>query len=356
MGRTADAAAMLDGLTAPQLPAQIRVEAWTEQSYLADRAGDAEAAVSAIARAHEIMRQQSGTADLMSRARANNATIAKLARDFRASTLARWRHRAQPATSQTRLAHLIGFPRSGTTLLEQLLDAHPDIVASPERAVFTQDALPRLVQAGDGTLSINGFDAVGPADARAIRDRYIRYMELARDTVLDGRLHIDKNPNHTGLLPGLLALDPTARFIVALRDPRDVVTSCVMRSFQLTEFSAMLLDWGDACALYAVEMGAWLRYRDRLDPDQWVETRYEDLVADPRAEVARILPTLALSWHDDVRDYRAKLTDKVVNSPTHAEVRQPVHDRAIGRWTAYAQHLAPHLHHLAPFFRAFGYS
>lgn len=352
LGERAAARAILAGLRDPRLPAVLRAEAWTELCYIHDLDGDAEAAVAAIGAAHGILRALPGTPQLLAQARANNRAIAGLARDFTAETLACWR---ADGGGTGQMGHLLGFPRSGTTLLEQCLDAHPGIVASPERPVFTRDVLPRLCRAGGGGLAVGTLDRVPAPVLEAERARYRAAMEAALGVPLGARLHIDKNPNHTGLLPGLLRLHPGARIVAALRDPRDVVTSCVLRSFRLTEFSAMLLDWGDACALYAAEMGAWLRYREAIDPASWVETRYEDMVADPMGEVRRVLGRLGLGWDEGVAGYRERLAGKVVNSPTQTEVRQPIYRHAVGRWKAYRRHLEPHLPVLAPFVAAFGY-
>ncbi len=350
--RTA-ASALLRTLVGHDLAPALRAEAWTELCYIRDRDGDFEAAAAAIARAHAIRQAQPATPRLLARARANNRATAALARDFRADLLTGWRRHAVPA--RERLAHLVGFPRSGTTLLEQWLDAHPGLVASPERAVFTRDILPRLCRAGGGPLSIDTLDRVPPQSARRARRRYVAALQATLGEPLGRRVHVDKNPNHTGLLPALLRVDPDARIIFAVRDPRDVVTSCVLRSFRLTEFSAMLLDWGTAVELYAAEMRAWWRYRDQIDPAQWVETRYEAMVADPEREVRRILPCLQLDWDDAIRGYRDRLAGKIVNSPTQTEVRQPVHRGAVGRWRAYRRHLEPHLRTLEPFVVDFGY-
>ncbi|MEL6476245.1 MAG: sulfotransferase [Pseudomonadota bacterium] len=352
-GRGADGVEMLRRLTRPGLPEALRAEAWTELCYHHDSRGAAEEAAAAIAQAHGILRARPGVADLLAMARKNNARIAAMARDFSTTTLQRWQQETAPAGPA--MAHLVGFPRSGTTLLEQCLDAHPGLIASPERVVFTRDILPRLCQAGGGPLTVATLDRIPRSLVACQRARYLTYMQAALDTVLAGRVHLDKNPNHTGLLPALLRMDPAARLVIALRDPRDVVTSCVLRSFRLTEFSAMLLDWGSAAELYAAEMGAWLRYRREIDPGQWVETRYEDMVADPMGEVRRILPALGLEWDAAVTRYRDRLDGKIVNSPTQTEVRQPVHGRAVGRWRAYRRFLEPHLPVLQPFLTAFGY-
>jgi Flp pilus assembly protein TadD len=333
----------------------VSAEAWTELCYLRDAAGDAAGAVDAIERAHALVRAQAAFPGLLARAEANNRAIARLARAFRRDRHAEWRGAAPPSGSG-RVAHLIGFPRSGTTLLEQRLDAHPGLVASPERAAFLRDALPALCRAGGGPLTMGSLDAVPPETILRERGLYLARMEAALGEPIAGRVHLDKNPNHTGVLPGLLRLFPESRLVVALRDPRDVVTSCVLRTFRLSEFSAMLLDWRSAAELYAVEMGAWLRCRAALDPACWVETRYEDGLDDPEAELRRILPVLGLPWDDSVLDYRARIQRKVVNSPTQTEVRRPPYRHAVGRWRAYEPWLRPCMPVLRPFIEAFGYA
>ncbi len=332
-------------------------EAWTEICYLHDRAGDSAAAVAAIDKAHAVMRAQPAAARLLARAKANNAAITRLSQTFRRTTPDRWRRDARlPPPGVGGIAHLIGFPRSGTTLLEQRLDAHPGLVASPERVAFLRDALPALCRAGGGPLTLATLDAVPPAVLQQERALYLARMEAVLGETIAGRVHLDKNPNHTGLLPGLLRLFPESRLVVALRDPRDMVTSCVLRTFRLSEFSAMLLDWQSAAELYAVEMGAWLRYRAELDPQMWIETRYEDGLDNPRGETARVLAALGLPWDDAVLDYRVRIQRKVVNSPTQTEVRLPPYRHAIGRWQAYEPWLRPCLPVLQPFIEAFGYT
>ncbi|MEO0678911.1 MAG: sulfotransferase, partial [Pseudomonadota bacterium] len=355
-GRRAEALRRLEGLTGPGAPPALRAEAWTERCYVHDGEGEAEAAAGAIAEAHALLRALPQTPELLRRARANNRMIETLARAFDRETLEGWRRRQGRGDARVSgLAHLVGFPRSGTTLLEQHLDAHPALVASPERAVFTQDALPRLCRAGGGALSVATLDRAPRRAVRDVRARYLDAMEGLLGEPLGGRLHLDKNPNHAGLLPALLRLGPEARVVFAIRDPRDVVTSCVLRSFRPTEFSAMLLDWGTATELYAAEMGTWLRNREALDPSRRVETRYEDMVADPMGEARRVLAGLGLPWDPGVARWRERLEGKVVNSPTQTDVRRPVHGRAVGRWRAYRRHLAPHMARLEPFLDAFGY-
>jgi hypothetical protein len=101
-------------------------------------------------------------------------------------------------------------------------------------------------------------------------------------------------------------------------------------------------------------MGVWLRLRTLMEGN-WLEVRYEDTVADLPAQARRATEFLGLPWDDRVLDYRAAAANKVVNSPTHEAVREPVYTRAVGRWRHYEKHLAPYLDRLTPFVRAFGY-
>jgi len=272
MGRDEQAATILHTLVGGDHKPMLLAEAWTELCYVRDRMGDYEGAVEAIDHAHELMLQRPGARQLLERAKANNRALGALSRELDRATLDAWADPPPPRDGRVRgVGHLIGFPRSGTTLLEQALAAHPGLAASPERVVFCRDVFPRLCRAGGGPLTLGTLNAIPGAVIERERSRYLDYMEAALGEPLGGRVHLDKNPNHTSLLPGLVRLFPESRFVVALRDPRDVVVSCFLRSFQLTEFSAMLLSWESACEIYAFEMCTWLRYREVLDASDWVE-------------------------------------------------------------------------------------
>ncbi len=355
-GQLQDAETIFSSLAKDDLDVRIQAEAWAELCYIRDAEGDYEAAAQAIGQAHTLVLGLPLTRQLIARARANNAALGRLSERLTRRSIESWRSAAfEPGPRCSGIAHLIGFPRSGTTLLERSLDAHPGLVASPERVVFSRDIFPRLCKAGGGALTVETLNAIPRDTIARERTRYIDYMEAALGEPLSGRVHLDKNPNHTSLLPGLLRLFGESRFIVAQRDPRDVIVSCVLRMFRLTETSAMLLSWETACEMYRFEMETWLRYRDLLDADTWVEVRYEDVVADFEQQARRSLEAVGLSWDERIRDYRTQIIDKHVNSPTHSEVRRPIHTDSIGRWRHYRQHLEPHMHRLEPMIKAFGY-
>ncbi len=127
-----------------------------------------------------------------------------------------------------------------------------------------------------------------------------------------------------------------------------------MRYFSLSEFSASYLTWGSTCALYAHEMNVWMRMRSLL-PKNWIEIKYEDTVADIEQTARDVISFLGLSWDDRVMKYREHSSRKLVNSPTHAEVRKPVYQSSVGRWKNYEPQLGPYLSRLEHYVKAFGY-
>jgi hypothetical protein len=180
-------------------------------------------------------------------------------------------------------------------------------------------------------------------------------MEYLLGEPIGGRMHLDKNPAYNPTIPLMLRVLPETRLVIALRDPRDVVLSCYLRYLPLNAVSVRFLDIERTADRYALDMSAWLKFRDLVDVP-WCEVRYEDTVADVAGQARRALATLGLPWHDQVLDYRQRLTaTKQVTSPSYEAVAQPIYTRAIGRWRNYERLLAPAQKILEPFVREFGY-
>jgi len=169
------------------------------------------------------------------------------------------------------------------------------------------------------------------------------------------RVHIDKNPTHTLFIPGIVRLLPDSRFLVALRDPRDVVVSCYSQYLPANPNSAAFLRWEDAIRRYLLDMGAWLQLRPILPRDRWLEIRYEDLVTDLPGQARRAITFLGLPWEEEGLNYRQRTAEKVVHTPSYLAVKEPLYTRAVGRWQRYAQWMEPHLALLRPMAEAFGY-
>jgi hypothetical protein len=180
-------------------------------------------------------------------------------------------------------------------------------------------------------------------------------MAQVRGEPIAGRLHLDKNPAMTLLIPAFRRLFPEAAILLALRDPRDVVLSCFLRYLPLNTNSVWYLTLQRTAERYATDMRAWLTLREKL-PQPWLEVRYEDVVDDLPGQARRCLDTLGLPWDPAVEDYRARLPEKLVRSPSYEAVARPVFKTAVGRWRNYARYFEPVLPVLEPFVRAFGYA
>lgn len=268
----------------------------------------------------------------------------------------RWREEAAASDVGYQVAFLGGHPRSGTTLVEQILDAHPEVLAFDEPVAFSQE-ITRPIEAlsQQRSLALSTLDTLPAARRAGMRQRYVKSLlrEVPGETT--ARVLLDKNPSPTMSLNIWLRVFPELKVIIALRDPRDVVISCFFLNIMLNATNANFLSLERTAKHYADLMDVWLRLRD-LGGFDWIETRYEDVVANLAAEGRRVTEFLGLAWHPDQAQYYEKARRKFLFAPTYHDVTQPVYQRAVGRWERYAEALAPIQPRLAPYLKAFGYS
>jgi tetratricopeptide (TPR) repeat protein len=243
------------------------------------------------------------------------------------------------------LAFLGGHPRSGTTLLEQILDSHPGVAALDEPAAFLEVLQPEFHKSNE--LSSARVNVLRRHYMQALRD------DLRADPA--GKMLIDKNPSPTARLPLWLRVFPELRVLIALRDPRDVVLSCYFQNIPLNSANVNFLSLDRLAKHYADLMGTWLAVRE-WPGFAWIETRYEDIVADLPKEGRRVTEFLGLQWHPDQERFYEKSGAKQLYSPTYQDVTRPVYQRSVGRWRNYERHLAPILPVLEPFCRALAMS
>lgn len=245
-----------------------------------------------------------------------------------------------------RLAFLGGHPRSGTTLIEQILGAHPAIAALDEPNAFLEFLQPAFHKSAElSSARINTL-------RRLYMDALVR--ELEGTPGLENKLLLDKNPSPTARLPLWLRVFPELKVLIALRDPRDVVLSCYFQNIPLNAVNVNFLSFDRLARHYADLMDIWLAVR-QWTGFAWMETRYEDVVADMEKEGRRATAFLGLEWHEEQVHYYEKSRKKQMYSPTYQDVTRPVYKRSVARWTAYEKYLAPILPSLAPYCGAFGY-
>lgn len=245
---------------------------------------------------------------------------------------------------------LVGFPRSGTTLLDQILSSHPGIVVLEER-----DVLRPALQ--EHALTEAGMEHAARLDADARRRHQTRYWQAAEKLLeqpLAGRLLVDKLPLYTIFIPLITNFFPSARFIFAVRDPRDVVLSCFTRSFGLNEAMRHFLSLESTAAYYGAVMDLGIASLEAM-PDRMLRLRYEALVADPEAETRRLCTFLDLEWREELLRFYDTAKRRRINTPSYQQVTQPIYKDALARWRHYSAGLAPVLGRLQPYIDYFGY-
>ncbi|MEQ1818619.1 MAG: sulfotransferase [Terricaulis sp.] len=226
---------------------------------------------------------------------------------------------------------LIGFPRSGTTLLEQVLAAHSRIVCIEEREHL---ALAAQYVAGDPER----LPSLSGAEIDSIRTEY--WKRVSAETEVRGRLVVDKLPLNIIFLPLIRRVFPEAKILFALRDPRDVVLSCFQQRFGMNAAMVQFLELNSAAAYYDKVMSLGLVCRERLGLSVF-EVRYEDVVADLENVARGVTAFLGLEFEASMLSPAEAAVKRNINTPSVRQVIQPIYNRSVGRWKKYEAQLAP---------------
>ena len=355
--RSGDASKAIDDLQSltENLPqnAEIRLEALGELTLLHDSEGNYDKAFQLATAGKEVHLGRSAAEQAASSHSIER--FAQMVDTLQPEDFERWAREFPPPTGEPSPALLTGFPRSGTTLMEQVLDAHPKVVSLEERDLMAREVLPAMH--GKLTAAVPFMEILNQISPDQIQEQRKFIWEAFKSMggrPLDGLVHVDKNPAYNLLIPFYLRIFPETRLLIALRDPRDVLLSCYLRYLPLNPMSVTFLTLASTAHRYALDMTAWLKFSVMI-PDQWAEIRYEDMVGNLEPEARRICETLGVDWDRDMLNYREKLSGKRVNSPTYTDVTKPIYSSSIGRWRNYQKHLEPYFAPLEPFLEAFDY-
>jgi tetratricopeptide (TPR) repeat protein len=221
---------------------------------------------------------------------------------------------------------VVGMPRSGTTLVEQICASHSRVFGGGERNDMAQIAVELERERKQG-LDLSG------AARRAADAQIIRLHRLGC-----GALRVvDKLPDNMILIGLITRLFPRARIIYCSRDPRDISLSCYFQLFVdgAQHFSYDLADCGKRCREIERLAAHWLQ----LLPHHMIEINYEALVGDLEGQSRRLIDFLGLKWEPSCLDFHR--TERTVATVSHWQVRQPIYTSSIGRWRKYEKHLEP---------------
>ena len=278
------------------------------------------------------------------------ARVARLTAYFAAHSGIQWRDDSDPYQGPVRThVFLVGFPRSGTTLLEQVLASHPDIASMDERDCL-DDAIDEFIAPTDG---LGRLAALNESALAPYREQYWKRV-AAEGISLDKRVFVDKMPLNSVVLCVIARLFPHARILFALRDPRDVVFSCFRRRFVMTAHMLELTTLDGAARYYEAVMKLCEIYRRNLG-FEFCDAHYEDLVADFDAQARKLCTFIELEWSDSMRDFAARARSGVIGTPSATQVARGLFTEGVGQWRRYRAELAPVLPRLAPWVARFGY-
>ena len=311
---------------------------------VADRVGDTDAAFAAFTAMNEAALQ--GTPDdrrdrivYLDEIGANGALLSR-------ERIAGWSQvRIDPSLPSP--IFLVGFPRSGTTLLDTLLMNLPGLHVLEEMPIV------RAVEEelGDPTR----IATLSSAEANALRARYFDTLDQVSPPEPGQRI-VDKFPLHMARMGIIHRIFPDAKVIFVERHPCDCVLSAFMSNFELNRAMLSFTTLEGAAHLYDVAATAWTRAEANL-PIKVYRIRYERMVDDLEGEMRGLLDFLDIPWHDAVLDNRTSAARRThIATASYSQVTEPIYARSVGRWKRYRKQMEPVLPILAPWAERMDYS
>jgi len=244
---------------------------------------------------------------------------------------------------------VVGFPRSGATLIEQVLATDPEVTTSAGQDCLIDAARAWLGDAAD----IASFCAAPDEDLDRFREAYWR-RAAAAGAEPAGRVFVDAHGFNIFKLPLIARLFPEARILVARRDPRDTVLSCFATRFAMSEPVHQLLTLAGAAEYYAATM-ALAEAAEKAFGLFVQPCRLEAIVADFDAETKAMCAALGIAWSPELRDFHRHVAARGVATPGAARLTAGLDSAGIGRWRNYQAEMAPVLPVLEPWTERFGY-
>jgi tetratricopeptide (TPR) repeat protein len=349
-GEPAEARRVLENVLQKDMQQDLLHRALTELGFVLDKLGEYEGAFALFEQAGE---ENGKTPEAR---RIDRDLSMKLVGDYKAvatkELLSKWT-RQDFDDDLPRPSFLVGFPRSGTTLTEQVLAAHPDVETADEKELIraVKSQMTAWFSEGNAPVLLPQLDR---DDVARLRAEYWKQAGSVMNMDLSDTVFVDKLPLNLVDLPLINVMFPEARVIVALRDPRDVCLSCFMQRFRLNPAMINFLWWERTAEYYAAVMDLWLHLRELVTLEH-LEVRYEDTVEDFERQARRLIDFLGVPWDEGVLAFHEKARDRFISTPSFTAVSGRVHRGALARWRHYPAAVERVSGTLARFVTAFGY-
>jgi tetratricopeptide (TPR) repeat protein len=251
------------------------------------------------------------------------------------------------------LCFLLGFPRSGTTLLDVMLDGHPQTQTLEERATFEHIAFNIDKNYGGYPFGISTINASQRAH---LRKQYRNILEKEGIKPNPSGIIIDKMPIRTIDVACIHRLFPRAKFLFSVRHPCDVILSNFMQNFSANEAFVHFNTIAESARIYERVMRIW-KTSSQLMPIPFHIVRYESLVTHTERTLQETCRFLGLPWIESINSHQQTLKDRErIKTNSYHQVAEPVYARAVNRWQHYRQQFEPHLAKLKPYADYFSYS
>ena len=247
---------------------------------------------------------------------------------------------------------MVGFPRSGTTLLDTILRSHPNIEVIEEKPLV-EGIIKLLNNFTNGKLeNLKDIDETKLEDIRNVyfskREEFIKNKDSEK-------MYIDKMPLNIIYIGEILRVFPNAKFIFSLRHPCDCILSCFMQNFKLNDSMANFLNLEDSANLYNSVMNLWIKYTSIFSFKYHV-LKYEDLVQNFEKSVKDVLEFLELNWADSILEfYKTAEKRGLISTPSYDQVNKPINTKAIDKWKRYEKYINNSYPILEPWIKKFEY-
>ncbi len=246
---------------------------------------------------------------------------------------------------------LIGFPRSGTTLLDTILRSHPEIDVIEEKPLI--NSVERVMKS-KFKHNLDELHKLTSSEKDVLRNHYLEILRNNCDNK-SAKILIDKFPFQTVCLPLINLLFPNSKIIFTHRNPYDTVLSCFQQSFEPNNAMSNFRSLDSASKIYDLTMSVWLDYKKKLKIN-YITSKYEDLIEDFDSHILKVLNFLDVAWDENLKNYRNTAHKRgKINTPSSSQVVQPLYKSSIAKWKNYENYFSNSKKYLGKWKNYFNY-
>ena len=249
---------------------------------------------------------------------------------------------------------IVGFPRSGTTLVEQIIYCANGLFTIDETPFINNICSKKAYnnQPQGAFLSPEEIIKLSKSDIdiKANRELYSRNIFDLFGDIVNGKRIIDKMPANTTMIPVIKAAFPNAKIISVIRDPRDTMVSCLFQNFLKEDFH----NFDEATKLYQEVMNLYSHYR-RVFKGDILEIRYEDILDDFENKAKKIYDFVDEKWTDDALKFHKKEREIANRTPNRYVINEPIYKTSVSKWKNYESELKPYLPRLEKYIKEYDY-